>query len=157
MPRGVGIERREAFAERLHSVARDDRERRQHTLLGLSPGAKRLDGLRPAVAAETLEFLARRANGGGGFRQRSSEGLDVTRRGGDAPNLFVHFDATGLTPLASFPWTQRWEQNLVHLPFPGTAPAEMWLVVNAVKVRAAATVLEMVPYFRTLVWSSSSR
>ena len=33
-------------------------------------------------------------------------------------------DATGLTPLASFPWTQRWEKNLVHMPFPGTAPAE---------------------------------
>jgi hypothetical protein len=33
-------------------------------------------------------------------------------------------DAAGLTPLASFPWTQRWEKNLLHMPFPGTAPAE---------------------------------
>lgn len=33
-------------------------------------------------------------------------------------------NAVGLTPLASSPWTQRWEKNLVHMPFPGTAPAE---------------------------------
>jgi hypothetical protein len=33
-------------------------------------------------------------------------------------------DAVGLTPLASSPWTQRWEKNLVHMPFPGIAPAE---------------------------------
>jgi hypothetical protein len=33
-------------------------------------------------------------------------------------------DAIGLTPLPSYPWTQHWEKNLVHMPFPGTAPAE---------------------------------
>ena len=33
-------------------------------------------------------------------------------------------DAVGITPLASYPWTQRWERNLVHLASPGTAPAE---------------------------------
>jgi hypothetical protein len=33
-------------------------------------------------------------------------------------------DAVGLTPLVSYPWTQRWEKNLTHLQFPGTAPAE---------------------------------
>lgn len=33
-------------------------------------------------------------------------------------------DAVGLTPLASYPWTQRWEKNWGHLQFPGTAPAE---------------------------------
>jgi hypothetical protein len=33
-------------------------------------------------------------------------------------------DATGLTPLASSPWTQRWEKNFYYMPFPGSAPAE---------------------------------
>lgn len=32
-------------------------------------------------------------------------------------------DAT-LTPLVSSPWTQRWEKNFYHMPFPGLAPAE---------------------------------
>ncbi len=32
--------------------------------------------------------------------------------------------AIGLTPLPSYPWTQRWEKNLVYVPFPGSAPAE---------------------------------
>jgi hypothetical protein len=30
----------------------------------------------------------------------------------------------GLTPLASYPWTQRWEGNFFYMPFPGQAPAE---------------------------------
>ncbi len=30
----------------------------------------------------------------------------------------------GLPLLSSYPWKQRWEKNLVHLPFPGAAPAE---------------------------------
>jgi hypothetical protein len=33
-------------------------------------------------------------------------------------------DLAGPTPLASYPWTQRWEKNLTHLAFPGVAPAE---------------------------------
>jgi len=31
---------------------------------------------------------------------------------------------TGQTPLASYPWSQRWEKNLWYLGSPGTAPAE---------------------------------
>ncbi|MBI1796083.1 MAG: hypothetical protein HYR74_03415 [Candidatus Eisenbacteria bacterium] len=30
----------------------------------------------------------------------------------------------GLTPVASYPWTQRWEGNFVYMPIPGVAPAE---------------------------------
>jgi hypothetical protein len=30
----------------------------------------------------------------------------------------------GLTPLPSYPWTQRWEKNLAYGAFPGDAPAE---------------------------------
>jgi peptidase C25-like protein/flagellar hook capping protein FlgD len=30
----------------------------------------------------------------------------------------------GPTPLASYPWTQRWEKNLTYSSFPGVAPAE---------------------------------
>ncbi|HKQ58541.1 MAG TPA: C25 family cysteine peptidase [Candidatus Eisenbacteria bacterium] len=33
-------------------------------------------------------------------------------------------DAVGLTPLATYPWTQRWEKQLTYLTSPGTAPAE---------------------------------
>ena len=33
-------------------------------------------------------------------------------------------DLVGPTPLASYPWTQRWEQNLTYVSFPGIAPAE---------------------------------
>ena len=33
-------------------------------------------------------------------------------------------DLAGLTPLASYPWTQRWEQNSTYMAFPGVAFAE---------------------------------
>lgn len=33
-------------------------------------------------------------------------------------------NGVGLPVLASYPWTQRWEKNLVHMPFPGASPAE---------------------------------
>jgi len=44
-------------------------------------------------------------------------GLRVATRSG-------WLDATGLTPLPSYPWTQHWEKNLTYLQFPGNAPAE---------------------------------
>ena len=33
-------------------------------------------------------------------------------------------DLVSPTPLPSYPWTQRWESNIVYLSSPGTAPAE---------------------------------